>query len=568
MRRGRRALIVSASMGAGHDGAARELAERLRARGWRVEVRDFLSALPLRIGVALRWIYGVQLRYLPASYDVLYHRLMRSRHTNQWVSLLAVRLAGRRLATWTGGADLIVSTYPLASQALGRMRSAGRLRGPVITCLTDFSVHPLWVSPGVDLHLVLHEVTAAQVRSLQPGARISLYRPLVSEAFRNGRADDRRAELRRAFGFGQDRPVALVVAGSWGVGEITTTVRELSQCGGFGVIVACGRNERLRAALADQPGVVALGWTEDMSGLMAASDVLVQNAGGLSSLEGMASGLPLVSYRCLPGHGITNADAMARAGVAVHGCGRPLGDVVRQVVSEGYPAPPPRLLGHADPADLIHDLPTLPPRLPVPRQRVAGRSWQLAAGVAGLVAVSWTATSGVSLAATHGIGVAHPPRGAVAVVVQVDPAALQGPVLKTLRSLDAAVAMSDRGAVQAAPVLSRAGLQVVLPRPERVPVGLAPIVARDREGRQLVLLGVGTDAVQLARTYLSSTDGLVPRTILGPTGRCRLTPGGVVVVAGRGLDGPALSRLLGRLTGLLHQRGLAPRPMSSLPGAW
>ena len=43
-----RVLVISASMGAGHDGAARELAARLRAAGHHAEVRDFLDSGPLR----------------------------------------------------------------------------------------------------------------------------------------------------------------------------------------------------------------------------------------------------------------------------------------------------------------------------------------------------------------------------------------------------------------------------------------------------------------------------------------------------------------------------------------
>lgn len=50
---------------------------------------------------------------------------------------------------------------------------------------------------------------------------------------------------------------------------------------------------------------------------MHAADVLVQNAGGLTSLEAFACGLPVASYRCIPGHGLTNAAALDEAGAAV-----------------------------------------------------------------------------------------------------------------------------------------------------------------------------------------------------------------------------------------------------------
>src|SRR5262249_43146015 len=58
----------------------------------------------------------------------------------------------------------------------------------------------------------------------------------------------------------------------------------------------------------------AIGWTTDMPGLVRACDVVVQNAGGLTSLEALACGVPVITYRCLPGHGRTNAAALQGAG--------------------------------------------------------------------------------------------------------------------------------------------------------------------------------------------------------------------------------------------------------------
>jgi hypothetical protein len=66
-----RVVIVSARVGSGHDGAARELARGFRARGLRVDCVDFLDLLPGRVGPLLCDVYRRQLTAAPWSWDWL-----------------------------------------------------------------------------------------------------------------------------------------------------------------------------------------------------------------------------------------------------------------------------------------------------------------------------------------------------------------------------------------------------------------------------------------------------------------------------------------------------------------
>src|SRR5207302_10787660 len=96
---------------------------------------------------------------------------------------------------------------------------------------------------------------------------------------------------------------------------VPETVAAIATSGRFRVITLCGTDRRLQRQL-EQGGLgPALGWTDRVPQLLAAADVVVENAGGLSSLEAFASGLPIVTYRPIPGHGRDNAAEMARAGV-------------------------------------------------------------------------------------------------------------------------------------------------------------------------------------------------------------------------------------------------------------
>ncbi|MDH6129542.1 glycosyltransferase [Kitasatospora sp. GP82] len=312
----RRVTVVSASIGAGHDGAARELVRRLRKFGLAVDCHDFLDLLPPGWGRILRASYELELRVAPWAWGWLLESLQRHRWSSALVSALAGCAAARRTRAVIGpDTGAVVSTYPLASQALGRLRRRGRLAAPVVTFLTDMSVHPLWVARGVDLHLALHPVAAVQARDHR-AVGVLVCGPMVGPEFRPAASEDEQLCERVRFGLPTGRPVVLVVAGSWGVGEVELAAREIAATGLATPVTVCGRNEALRERLVREGVGVALGWVDDMPALLRASDVVVQNAGGLTSLEAMASGVPVVSYRCLPGHGVTNAAALDEAGLA------------------------------------------------------------------------------------------------------------------------------------------------------------------------------------------------------------------------------------------------------------
>jgi UDP-N-acetylglucosamine:LPS N-acetylglucosamine transferase len=302
-----RIVVVSASAGSGHDGVADELMRRLRGFGFAVDRHDFLDLMPGRMGRYLRAAYKRQLDLAPRTWGWMYQLERRPWVTRRTVDIAA--LAERAMRRVIGPETVtVVSTYYLASQVLGRMRRKGTLDVPVITYLTDMSVHPIWVAEGVDTHLAIHEVAAEQAKALG-GSDIRVIAPAVRRAF----VEPPDATV---FDLPQGKPRALVVAGAWGVGAVEQTAYDIAATGLAIPVVACGNNEALHRRFDGSHHAVALGWVDDMAALMRACHVVVQNAGGLSSLEALASGVPVVTYRCLPGHGATNAAGLEAAGWA------------------------------------------------------------------------------------------------------------------------------------------------------------------------------------------------------------------------------------------------------------
>ena len=62
-------VVITGSYGAGHDSAAREIAERFRWAGARVTVHDIVDLLPFRMGKLTRAAYLKQITRCPESWE-------------------------------------------------------------------------------------------------------------------------------------------------------------------------------------------------------------------------------------------------------------------------------------------------------------------------------------------------------------------------------------------------------------------------------------------------------------------------------------------------------------------
>lgn len=309
-----RYLVLTASMGAGHDQVADELARRLRRQGADSQVVDLLQVLPAHIGPALRRGYAWMLRSAPWLYDLIYRVFFVPRDHVQPSTSPLVMLAASRLAPVIRDyrPTVVVSTFHLAGQVTGRLRASGRLDAIAAVVVTEAVAHALWLDAGNDLFLTLFPALAEQAAertgkpALAPG-------PVVDERFLLG-ADPCRGA--RRLGLGDGDQAVIVSTGSWGVGSAEHIASELVGLPGIRPVVLCGQNEALQTAAGRVPGAIALGWRDDLPDIFAAATVLIDNAGGSMCLEALASGLPVIAHRPIPGHGGPAVAALAAAGLA------------------------------------------------------------------------------------------------------------------------------------------------------------------------------------------------------------------------------------------------------------
>lgn len=316
----RRYLILAASMGDGHLQAAEQLRQRLVGRGDEADVVDILQVLPFEVGPLLRKSYAAMLRHAPFLYDAIYRAFFAppARVRARTDPLVAASSPAVRRLIAERQPDVVISTFHLCGQITGRLRMSGQLSMPSLVVVTDFVAHRRWLHPGNDAFICVHQSVADDVKR-RTGRPSFVAAPPISPRFLSDDALPRttwRKELRAEIGADLDRPVVLVSAGAWGSGGVIDAVRAIASPR-HTTLVLCGRNGRLHDALSAMgTGVVALGWRDDMPRLMRASDVLVENAAGQTAMEALAAGLPVLSYRPLPGHGRAGVLRMARLGLS------------------------------------------------------------------------------------------------------------------------------------------------------------------------------------------------------------------------------------------------------------
>ena len=572
-RPGRRILVLSAAVGEGHESAARALASELafEAPDAEVVVRDVLPY----VGPFLRWVlrdlYRLQLRFAPWSYACVYWLVTRVGVARVFGRAMLVLLARRRLRRLIAkyDPDVVVSTYPAVTSVLGHERRKGRLRMPVCATISDLAGLAYWAHPGIDLHLVMHEQCVEEVERIAGSGRVKVVRPLVAAAFLDPPTP---TNAREWLGLPKTGRLVVVSGGGWGVGDLAGAVEGALALAGTLVVAVAGRNEetrrRLEARFAPSERVVVLGFTDRLPLLLAAADAVVHTTGGVTCLEAIACGCPLVTYGEPPGHPRTNDRFLRTHGLAVGASDRSELTAVLASVLERGRAQRPSLVSAPSAGAFVGSVPAhvepLPQRAKV---RLARAALALAAT---LPLVGWTFASSESYEALarpldlQPLTAVHVRAREVALVVRC-PASFVPAVAAELRArrAQASFALAPLPAARTRELLAAAGDEPL------------PLLARTRGARWLAdrtalrrearVLGLERHFYYLPESPLSLAQYLLLRSAgaLPVMGSAQARPGSVVVLAlahGRAAAGQSLDRLLA----MLSRRGLDPVPLSVL----
>jgi processive 1,2-diacylglycerol beta-glucosyltransferase len=302
-----RAVILSGSLGLGHDVVSEVLSASLAGLGWESRTLDCMSLLGPRAGRAGDWVFR-RLMSRPGVFDGLHFAHLRA---GSRLATAMDRAATPRLVSAVRGvlhdepAGLVISVFAAGVPAAAELaRSSPGLR-TVVLC-PDALPHATWVRDGIDLFLVTSAAAAAGVRRYAPGARVAVVPPPVRPAFFS---PPPRLAARSSLGIPADARCVLLMGGGWGLGPVEGAARALADAG-VHVLAVAGHNPRLAARLellaATGSRVHPFGFTPRIAELMNASDLVVTVPGALTCGEARAAGRRLMLVDAMPGHGREN----------------------------------------------------------------------------------------------------------------------------------------------------------------------------------------------------------------------------------------------------------------------
>jgi processive 1,2-diacylglycerol beta-glucosyltransferase len=216
--------------------------------------------------------------------------------------------------------DLALCTHFLPAEILLFLRKKKVIDIPIGVVVTDFDAHAMWILQDVDWYFVACEETRAYLVALGiPRETIFVTGIPIDPIFG---VEKPKAATRMNLGLDPEKTTLLVSAGGFGVGPVESLARAIDEVQHpIQIVVICGRNKRLEdhlKRLSDTRHLMKIiGFTNEMDSWMAASDLLVGKAGGLTSSEALARGLALVIVNPIPGQEERNSDHFLEEGVGI-----------------------------------------------------------------------------------------------------------------------------------------------------------------------------------------------------------------------------------------------------------
>jgi processive 1,2-diacylglycerol beta-glucosyltransferase len=321
--------LLSASSGAGHVRAAQALEKAFAARGdCEVEHIDAIEYVSKLFQRAYDKTYISMVRHAPDLMGVIYDRTDQPwQHPRRRLALDRLNSQPMIRLLKRVQPDLCVATHFLPAEIIAWLIAKKKLNAKNAIVVTDYDVHAMWLCRTVSRYYVALQEAAEYLASIGVPREILRVTGIAIDPLFAVPLD--RAAARTALKLDPKSPILLLAAGGYGVGPLEQLVRDLLALQKPWQLVAiAGKSEKMKKRLDEiaraagtlpdgSARLVPVGFTTQMDQYMAAADLLVGKAGGLTTSEALTRHLPMALIEPIPGQEFRNADHLLEAGAAI-----------------------------------------------------------------------------------------------------------------------------------------------------------------------------------------------------------------------------------------------------------
>lgn len=314
-------LILSITAGEGHNSTAAAIKECFERHGDTAEVFDAYRYVSRVLYGVVKHGYLMVTKNLKSIYDKSYamaekRKTMENTFFRSVNSVLAKKL--KKLMS-EFKPDALLYTHPFLGVVTDQLKTDRGVDIPMIGIVTDYTVHPFWEEArSTDKIVIGSPLLKSQFyRKGISEERISpIGIPVRSQFFES--LDKKQA--REMYGL-DNKFTVLLMGGSMGYGNLADTVKELDGTeGDFQIVCVCGNNKSAKETidkLDTKKKVLNFGFTNEVSNLMDASDIIITKPGGLTVSEALLKKLPMILCNPIPGHELRNVTFLVNSGVAM-----------------------------------------------------------------------------------------------------------------------------------------------------------------------------------------------------------------------------------------------------------
>lgn len=316
-------FIYSASTGAGHNLAARSVAQALGEEGYEAPIYDAFRESNVVLDKLVSGGYKQIVENVPTLYKQIYNQFNKMTPFQQSIFKVATKLMNPEIVPQIqeGKPDLIISTHPVVSNILGILKEHGAFDQPILSFVTDYKIHATYLHRGINAYVVGSEYTKETMieKGVSPQIiypyGIPIRQEFVEEVKKPAELEDPSL-----------RGTILLMAGSMGTRQMEKAFTALLKCKErIKIIVVCGNNEKVERSIRFLNKVYAVadkvvdihGFVNNVSELMDESDAIISKPGGLTTTEAIAKKIPMIIPYYYPGQEEENADYLVESGMAI-----------------------------------------------------------------------------------------------------------------------------------------------------------------------------------------------------------------------------------------------------------